>query len=98
MYAKCGKIDYASRFFELMPVRNIYSWNSMISGYARHGHGQQALKLFTRMKLHDQSPDHVTFVGVLSACSHVGLVDEGFKHFKSMVEVYGLPPRIEHFS
>ncbi|CAK8539040.1 unnamed protein product [Lathyrus sativus] len=98
MYAKCGKIDYASRFFELMPIRNIYSWNSMISGYARHGHGQKALKLFTRMKQHDQSPDHVTFVGVLSACSHVGLVDEGFKHFKSMREVYGLAPRIEHFS
>ncbi|KAK7299813.1 hypothetical protein RJT34_10641 [Clitoria ternatea] len=98
MYSKCGKIDYASRFFELMPVRNIYSWNSMISGYARHGHGQKALKLFTQMKQHGQSPDHVTFVGVLSACSHVGLVDEGFKHFKSMSELYGLAPRIEHFS
>ncbi|XP_061344091.1 putative pentatricopeptide repeat-containing protein At5g09950 [Gastrolobium bilobum] len=98
MYAKCGRIDYASRFFELMPVRNIYSWNSMISGYARHGHGQKALKLFTQMKQHGPSPDHVTFVGVLSACSHVGLVHEGFKHFKSMGEVYGLAPRIEHFS
>ncbi|KAF7833088.1 putative pentatricopeptide repeat-containing protein [Senna tora] len=98
MYGKCGKIDYASRFFELMPLRNIYSWNSMISGYARHGHGEKALKLFTRMKEHGQLPDHVTFVGVLSACSHVGLVDEGFEHFKSMSEVYGLAPRIEHFS
>ncbi|KAL2316540.1 hypothetical protein Fmac_030416 [Flemingia macrophylla] len=98
MYAKCGKIDYASRFFELMPLRNIYSWNSMICGYARHGHGTKALKLFTQMKQHGQLPDHVTFVGVLSACSHVGLVDEGFKHFKSMSEVYGLAPRMEHFS
>nr|KYP48116.1 Putative pentatricopeptide repeat-containing protein At5g09950 family [Cajanus cajan] len=98
MYAKCGKIDYASRFFELMPLRNIYSWNSMISGYARHGHGGKALQLFTQMKQHGQLPDQVTFVGVLSACSHVGLVDEGFKHFKSMGEVYGLAPRIEHFS
>ncbi|KAL1321938.1 hypothetical protein HN51_066839 [Arachis hypogaea] len=98
MYAKCGKIDYASRFFELMSVRNMYSWNSMISGYARHGHGQKALKLFTEMKQQGQLPDHVTFVGVLSACSHVGLVDEGLEHFKSMNEVYGLAPRIEHFS
>ncbi|KAK4279095.1 hypothetical protein QN277_016850 [Acacia crassicarpa] len=98
MYAKCGKIDYASRFFELMPLRNIYTWNSMISGYARHGLGEKALKFFSRMKEHGQSPDHVTFVGVLSACSHVGLVNEGFKHFKSMSEVYGLAPRIEHFS
>ncbi|KAK7386070.1 hypothetical protein VNO78_32148 [Psophocarpus tetragonolobus] len=98
MYAKCGKIDYASRFFDLMPVKNIYSWNSMISGYARHGDGGKALKLFTQMKYHGELPDHVTFVGVLSACSHVGLVDEGFKHFKSIDEAYGLAPRIEHFS
>ncbi|XP_038694889.1 putative pentatricopeptide repeat-containing protein At5g09950 [Tripterygium wilfordii] len=98
MYSKCGRIDYALRFFNTMPVRNIYSWNSMISGYARHGDGDKALKLFTQMKQDGQSPDHVTFVGVLSACSHVGLVDEGFWHFKSMTEVYGLAPRMEHFS
>ncbi|KAJ7960247.1 Pentatricopeptide repeat-containing protein [Quillaja saponaria] len=67
-------------------------------GYARHGHGEKALKLFTQMKHHGQSPDHVTFVGVLSACSHVGLVDKGFEHFRSMSEVYGLSPRMEHFS
>ncbi|CAK7322466.1 unnamed protein product [Dovyalis caffra] len=98
MYSKCGRIDYASRFFYLMPVRNLYSWNSMISGYARHGHGDNALRLFTQMKFSGQLPDHVTFVGVLSACSHVGLVDEGFEHFKSMNEVYRLAPRIEHYS
>ncbi|KAK8694245.1 hypothetical protein V6N13_071800 [Hibiscus sabdariffa] len=98
MYSKCGRIDYASRFFNMMPLRNVYSWNSMISGYARHGQGDKALELFTRMKLDGQLPDHVTFVGVLSACSHVGLVDEGFSHFNSMKEVYGLPPKMEHFS
>lgn len=98
MYAKCGRIDYASRFFELMPARNLYSWNSMISGYARHGHGRKSLDLFAQMKLHGPLPDHVTFVGVLSACSHVGLVDEGFSHFDSMSELYGLAPRMEHFS
>ncbi|KAE8676317.1 putative pentatricopeptide repeat-containing protein [Hibiscus syriacus] len=57
--------------------------------YACHGHGDKALELFMRMKLDGQLPDHVTFVGVLSACSHVGLVDEGFSHFNSMQEVYG---------
>ncbi|GKV18302.1 hypothetical protein SLEP1_g28703 [Rubroshorea leprosula] len=98
MYSKCGRIDYASRFFSLMPIRNVYSWNSMISGYARHGHGDKALNLFTHMKLDDQLPDHITFVGVLSACSHVGLVNEGFKHFNSMSKVYNLVPRIEHYS
>lgn len=98
MYSKCGRVDYASRFFNMMPIRNVYSWNSMISGYARHGHGDKALKLFTQMKLDGQLPDHVTFVGVLSACSHVGLVDEGFSHFNSMKEVYGLAPKMEHYS
>ncbi|XP_031264712.1 putative pentatricopeptide repeat-containing protein At5g09950 [Pistacia vera] len=98
MYSKCGRIDYASRFFDMMPARNVYSWNSMISGYARHGHGDKALSLFSQMKLNGPLPDHVTFVGVLSACSHAGLVDEGFKHFKSMSQVYGLASRMEHFS
>lgn len=98
MYAKCGRIEYASRFFELMPLRNVYSWNSMISGYARHGDGHKALEIFREMKSENQPPDHVTFVGVLSACSHVGLVGEGYDHFESMGKIYGLTPRIEHFS
>jgi len=99
MYSKCGRLDYALRFFNTMPVRNSYSWNSMISGYARHGQGEEALKLFETMKLDGQTPpDHVTFVGVLSACSHAGLLEEGFKHFESMSDSYGLAPRIEHFS
>ncbi|KAK4396316.1 putative pentatricopeptide repeat-containing protein [Sesamum angolense] len=98
MYAKCGRIEYASRFFELMPLRNVYSWNSMISGYARHGDGHKALEMFSKMKLENQQPDHVTFIGVLSACSHVGLVSEGYDHFESMRKVYNLSPRIEHFS
>lgn len=98
MYAKCGKIEYASRFFELMPLRNVYSWNSMISAYARHGDGNKALDIFSQMESDNQKPDHVTFVGVLSACSHVGLVNQGFDHFESMSKVYNLSPRIEHFS
>ncbi|GAB4851923.1 Putative pentatricopeptide repeat-containing protein At5g09950 [Ancistrocladus abbreviatus] len=98
MYAKCGRIDYASTFFGLMPVKNIYSWNSMISGYARHGLVDKALELFVQMKLAGQPPDHVTFVGVLSACSHAGLVEEGYGHFESMNKLYGLVPRMEHFS
>ncbi|XP_030455020.2 putative pentatricopeptide repeat-containing protein At5g09950 [Syzygium oleosum] len=98
MYSKCGRVDYASRFFQNMPVRNVYSWNSMISGFARHGHGEDALNLFRQMKLSGQPPDHVTFVGVLSACSHVGLVEEGFTHFKAMQEEFGLAPRMEHYS
>ncbi|KAI9177571.1 hypothetical protein LWI28_016773 [Acer negundo] len=119
MSSKCGRIEYALRFFDMMPIRNVYSWNSMISGFARNGHGDEALRLFSRMvqsgcacrghgdkgldlfsrmKLDGLPPNHVTFVWVLSAYSHAGLVDEGFKHFKSMSQAYGLAPQMEHLS
>ncbi|XP_051130439.1 putative pentatricopeptide repeat-containing protein At5g09950 [Andrographis paniculata] len=98
MYAKCGRIDYASRFFESMPRRNAFSWNSMISGYARHGDGHRALKMFDQMERESQAPDHVTFVGVLSACSHMGLISEGYDNFEKMSRVYNLTPRVEHYS
>ncbi|XP_074275753.1 putative pentatricopeptide repeat-containing protein At5g09950 [Silene latifolia] len=98
MYAKCGRIDYASTFFERMPVKNVYSWNSMITGYARHGDVDKALEIFDQMKKSGQPPNHVTFVGVLSACSHAGMVETGFHHFESMSNEYGLTPQMEHFS
>ncbi|XP_031486151.1 putative pentatricopeptide repeat-containing protein At5g09950 [Nymphaea colorata] len=99
MYAKCGRVNYASRLFDLMDYRNEFSWNSMISGYARNGYGEEALELFKKMlQQSDKRPDHVTFVGVLSACSHVGLVDEGLEYFESMRSSYGLVPKMEHYS
>ncbi|WOK93063.1 hypothetical protein Cni_G01756 [Canna indica] len=97
MYAKCGRIDYASKVFESMNVRNEFSWNSMISGYARHGIADEALRLFKEMQSWGQCPDLVTFVGILSACSHAGLVEEGLEHFES-IENYGLVPQMEHYS
>ncbi|XP_042447971.1 putative pentatricopeptide repeat-containing protein At5g09950 [Zingiber officinale] len=97
MYAKCGRVDYASRVFESMNLRNEFSWNSMISGYARHGNGDEALKLFNKMQSSGQCPDLVTYVGVLSACSHAGLVEEGLEHFESMKN-HSLVPQIEHYS
>lgn len=98
MYSKCGRVEYAAKVFGLMSLRNEFSWNSMISGYARHGHCKKALDLFKEMQQEDRSPDHVTFVGVLSACSHVGLVDLGIEYFESMSNSYGLVPRMEHYS
>ncbi|KAI9177134.1 hypothetical protein LWI28_011477 [Acer negundo] len=67
MYSKCGRIDYALRFFDMMPIRNVSSWNSMISSYAFHGHGDKGLELFLRMKLDGPPPNHVTFrLGLVS--------------------------------
>ncbi|TXG55535.1 hypothetical protein EZV62_020791 [Acer yangbiense] len=92
MYSKCGRIDYALRFFDMMPIRNVSSWNSMISGYACHGHGDKGLELFSRMKLDGLPPNHVTFVWVLSACSHAGLVDEGAGQLDKMKDFINKMP------
>ena len=98
LYAKCGTIDDAERQFFKMPKKNEISWNAMLTGYSQHGHGFKALSLFEDMKQLGVLPNHVTFVGVLSACSHVGLVDEGIKYFQSMREVHGLVPKPEHYA
>ncbi|XVE79963.1 hypothetical protein DITRI_Ditri14bG0099600 [Diplodiscus trichospermus] len=100
MYAKCGSLDDAQRVFENMPVKNEVSWNAMISALAFHGRPHEALSLFERMSTEgrDACPNDVTFVGVLSACVHAGLVDEGWRYFKLMSSTYGLTPKIEHYS
>ncbi|CAL4962899.1 unnamed protein product [Urochloa decumbens] len=97
MYSKCGRLDYASKVFNSMTKRNEFSWNSMISGYARHGLGSKALDIFEEMQRNRESPDHVTFVSVLSACSHAGLVERGLEYFEMMRE-HGILPQIEHYS
>uniref|UniRef100_A0ACD5W0W0 Uncharacterized protein n=1 Tax=Avena sativa TaxID=4498 RepID=A0ACD5W0W0_AVESA len=97
MYSKCGRIDYASKVFNSMSQKNEFSWNSMISGYARHGLGRKALDIFEEMQQSGANPDNVTFVSVLSACSHAGLVDRGLDYFE-MMEDGGILPQIEHYS
>eukprot|EP01018_Ginkgo_biloba_P001657 Gb_20195 [translate_table: standard] len=97
MYAKCGCIEYARRVFDKINQRNVVSWNAMIAGYALHGHGEEALKLFEQMQCTGTSPNHVTLVCVLSACCHAGLVDEGRKHFNCMSQHYHVIPALEHY-
>jgi pentatricopeptide repeat protein len=97
MYSKCGRIDYASKVFNSMSQKNEFSWNSMISGYARHGLGRKALDIFEEMQQSGANPYHVTFISVLSACSHAGLVDRGLDYFE-MMEDHGILPQIEHYS
>ncbi|XP_061355260.1 pentatricopeptide repeat-containing protein At4g13650 [Gastrolobium bilobum] len=98
LYAKCGSIGDAERQFFEMPEKNEVSWNAMITGYSQHGYGFEALRLFEDMKQLGVLPNHVTFVGVLSACSHVGLVDEGIRYFQSISEVHSLVPKPEHYA
>ncbi|KAK2975399.1 hypothetical protein RJ640_029272 [Escallonia rubra] len=98
LYSKCGSLDDAQREFLEMPEKNEVSWNAMITGYSQHGCGNKAIEFFEEMKQHDMMPNHVTYVGVLAACSHVGLVDEGLNYFKSMNEEHGLVPKPEHYA
>eukprot|EP01018_Ginkgo_biloba_P037564 Gb_08772 [translate_table: standard] len=97
MYAKCGSIDNAHRVFDQMFERDVISWNAMIAGYGMHGYGEDALALFCQMQEEGIKPSDVTFTALLSACSHSGLVDEGWQHFDRMVEDYGIIPSAEHY-
>ncbi|XP_019059534.1 PREDICTED: pentatricopeptide repeat-containing protein At3g29230 [Tarenaya hassleriana] len=96
MYAKCGGIDVAVEVFKGMEKRDLISWNTLINGLAVHGYGTDALNLFQEMKNCGLQPDHITFVGVLCACTHMGFVEDGLAYFSAMLEDYSLIPQIEH--
>eukprot|EP01018_Ginkgo_biloba_P030281 Gb_21430 [translate_table: standard] len=98
MYAKCGSIELARQLFNKMSQRNKVSWTTMIAGYGMHGHGKDALTLFNQMREAGLKPDHITFVAVLSACSHAGLVDEGWQYFDIMRRDYCITPRVENYA
>ncbi|KZV42015.1 pentatricopeptide repeat-containing protein-like [Dorcoceras hygrometricum] len=99
MYAKCGNLDNASRVFESMPKKNEVFWNAIISAHAFHGRAKDALSLFHRMIEEGKTvPDDITFVGVLSACVHSRMVDEGYRLFDLMSSKFGLIPKVEHHS
>eukprot|EP01018_Ginkgo_biloba_P037439 Gb_29879 [translate_table: standard] len=98
MYAKCGSVEIARRVFDKMSERNVVSWSAMIAGYGMHGHGQDAVALFVEMQQTDTKPDHITFICVLSACSHAGLVDDGWQYFNSMIQDYCITPGLEHYA
>ncbi|CAL5329656.1 unnamed protein product [Camellia sinensis] len=97
LYSKCGNIEKALQVFESLPQRNVIAWNAIISGLAMHGQAKDALDHFWRMKQARVTPSDVTYIALLSACSHGGLVHEGRLIFDHMVRVVGLEPRIEHY-
>ncbi|MQM12016.1 hypothetical protein Taro_044926 [Colocasia esculenta] len=97
MYIKCGCIELARGVFEEMEEKTVVSWSAMICGLAMHGQGEEALQLFSEMKRVGVRPNGVTFLGLLHACSHMGLLEEGCEFFTSMSRDYGLVPEIEHY-
>ncbi|XP_031262535.1 pentatricopeptide repeat-containing protein At1g09220, mitochondrial-like [Pistacia vera] len=98
-YAKCGCIASASRFFEEIAAerKNLVSWTSIISAFAMHGMGKEAVTNFERMEKIGLKPNRVTYLSVLSACSHGGLVEEGLKFFYKMVKECQVLPDIKHY-
>ncbi|XP_057851870.2 pentatricopeptide repeat-containing protein At3g24000, mitochondrial [Cryptomeria japonica] len=97
MYSKCGNIEAAWNVFDSIYNPNVVSWTAMITGYAKHGLAEKAIQLFEQMLQVGIMPNHITFVGVLSACNHVGLVEKGYRYFESMIHDYGITPRMEHY-
>ncbi|WOL03888.1 hypothetical protein Cni_G12608 [Canna indica] len=98
MYSKCGDIQRAFQIFQALTQRDVISWTSMISGLAMNGYSQEALDLFSKMELSGEVvPNEIVFLGVLTACSHGGLVGEGYHYFNRMIDAYGLMPQIEHY-
>ncbi|XP_057848020.2 pentatricopeptide repeat-containing protein At2g03880, mitochondrial [Cryptomeria japonica] len=97
MYAKCGSVQKADELFHNMQHPNVVSWTTIIAGYAMHGYSKDALRLFELMKLSGTNPNHVTFLCVLFACSHAGLVDDGCNYFKCMSDSYCIMPTMDHF-
>jgi pentatricopeptide repeat protein len=97
MYAKCGFLEKAIDIFDRMESKDVKSWTAMISGYGVHGQARDAIMLFHRMMQEGCRPNEVTFLAILSACSHGGLVAEGMRCFEGMVCEYGLSPKVEHY-
>ncbi|XP_050376818.1 pentatricopeptide repeat-containing protein At3g47530 [Argentina anserina] len=97
MYSRCGCLDKAYEVFKGMPGRNVVSWSAMISGLAVNGYGRDAVDAFCEMQRLGVLPDEQTFTGVLSACSHCGLVDEAMDIFDRMSREFGVVPNVHHY-
>ncbi|KAI5660627.1 hypothetical protein M9H77_19950 [Catharanthus roseus] len=98
MYSKSGSLRNSVRVFKLMKTKDVISWTALISAYGMYGEGKEALRAFKEMKEMGVVPDHIVFVSVLYACSHSGLVQEGWACFNQMKKDYDIEPRFEHYA
>lgn len=98
MYSKSGSIDSSYNVFIDMKCRDIITWNALICGYSHHGLGKQALQVFQDMVSAGECPNYVTFIGVLSACAHLGLVKEGFYYLNQLMKSFKIEPGLEHYT
>lgn len=97
MYAKCGNIEDSVKAFHELQNPNIVTFNALISGFAQHGKASEAIQMFKELENMNIAPNNITFLAVLSACSHVGLLEESMFFFNSMCRDYGIDPELEHY-
>ncbi|KAI3445440.1 hypothetical protein Pfo_002105 [Paulownia fortunei] len=97
MYMKCGSVENAMEVFYWMEEKGVSSWNALILGLAMNGQVERSLEMFDEMKKCRVVPNEITFVAVLGACRHMGLVEEGRQYFDSMVKEYNIEPNIKHY-
>lgn len=97
MYAKCGRIDVAVDIFNKVKRNHVSLWNTMIGGLAAHGLGSDVVSLFRKMECEGLVPDGVTFVALLTACSHCGMIEEARQYFEAMNTKYSVTPKVEHY-
>lgn len=98
MYGKCGSLHDALSVFSRTPHDNLISWNAIIGVFAQNGHGTEVITLFSQMQVDCIEPDYATFISVLTACSHAGLVNLGWYYFFSMGIDHGIEHRIDHYA
>lgn len=98
MYARCGHVEDARHVFDALAELDLFLWTVIIGGYAQHGHHREVFELWEKMQESGVKPDGTIFVSVLSACSHLGLLDKGLEMFSSMILDHGFSPTVDHFA
>eukprot|EP00250_Pteridium_aquilinum_P020307 c24780_g1_i2 orf=535-2337(+) len=98
MYARCGSMADAQEVFDAMPKKDLVGWNALMTGYTRQGESKLVFQLFDRMKEEGVQPDQITYLSVLTACSHAGLVDKGRFYFDALGEECGIAATIKHYN
>lgn len=98
MYMKCGALALARLLFDMIPTKDLISWTVMIAGYGMHGFGKEAIAAFSEMRQAGIEPDEVSFISILYACSHSGLLNEGWRFFNFMQHECNIEPKLEHYA
>lgn len=97
-YGKCARMESAQEVFDSQPNPDVVLWTSLMAGYARQGNYQRTLQCYEQMRLADVKPSGVTFLCLLSSCSHGGLIDLGVEYLESMVMDFGIASEVAHYT